>query len=147
MDQKIESPASQLEYGGVLWPRDVKYSVDQQGDITITLTDQFSVYEGRWEEGTSFKFDGDKLDFIESPGSFIFGQLPFNFGTKIEFEDFPPDHLHYLTIKKMIILDGLDLDIGCQLQFRNYVLYAAYCDTFGTVYFKRRIELPENRTK
>lgn len=136
--------SQQIEYGGVLWPKNIKYEVDKVGDIKITLLDEFSALEGEWPAGTQFKFDGNNLSFIQVPSKFTFGQLSFDYPTKIHLEDFPPHTLHYLEVKKDSVVDGLDLKVGCKIQFKDYVLYAANCEEFGTVYFKRSVELPEN---
>ena len=134
----------QLEYGGVLWPIDVEYKIDEIGDVSIELSDEFSAYNGRWPEGSRFFFDGENLKKIIPETPFEFSEIVFNNEVEIELEDFPPFKLHVFNINEDMFIDGLDLKSGCQIQFKDYVLYAAHCESFGTVYFKRSVELPEN---
>lgn len=134
----------QIEYGGVLWPKEITYKVDKVGDITITLLDELEVYNGKWPAGTKFKFDGDNIEKIYPSDKFEFAQMEFKNPTEIGVSSFPPHTLHDLKVSGNIKIDGLDLKPGCNIQFKNLVLYSAYCEEFGVVYFKRNMELPEN---
>lgn len=133
----------QIEYDGVLWPRNISYTIDKVGDVSITLNEAFDVYQGSWPVGTQFKFNGNDLEKINVKGkNFHFAELKFLGPISIEVEKYPPHILHTFHIEDQMKIDGLDLVKGCQLRFRDYVPYAARCDDFGLVYFKRIIELP-----
>lgn len=134
----------QLEYGGVVWPRNITYEVDKEGDISIEIHDRFDCYNGIWPAGTRFLFSGSELSKIIPAVPFEFAELKFRTKVEIEFEEFPPHLLHIFSIKEDITIDGLDLKSGCKLEFKDLTLYAGHCDSFGTVYFKRSVELPEN---
>ena len=134
----------QLEYGGVLWPKSSRYEMSNAGDISISLAEDFSAFQGHWSIGTLFKFDGDKLAEIQTLEGFQFAELEFKHKTKIVLEDFPPFILHVFHLEEEMQVDGLDLKPGCKIQFKDYVLYAAQCEDFGVVYFKRSVDLPEN---
>ena len=134
----------QLSYGGVDWPISSRYELNKAGDISIILGESFTAYQGSWPIGTTFKFDGDNLSEIQTLEGFIFADLKFKHKTKITLEDFPPYKLHVFHLQEKMKVDGLDLRSGCKIQFKDYVLYAAQCEDFGVVYFKRSVELPEN---
>lgn len=134
----------QLEYGGIVWPESITYEVDEEGDIQIELNEDFSCYNGVWHRGTKFLFSGNNLKKIIPALPFEFAELKFKNKVEIEFEDYPPHQLHIFSVKENLTIDGLDLRNGCKLEFKDHTLYAAHCDTFGTVYFKRSVELPEN---
>ena len=142
--KNVDQLKQQIEYGGVVWPSSIHYQVDKAGDIIIELTDRFEVYKGNWPKGTKFFFDGDKLKKIIPMIPFTFSQMHFSNEVEIQREDFPPYQLYIFLLKEKMIVDGLDLVPGCKIQFKDFVLYAANCESFGTVYFKRSVELPEN---
>ncbi len=128
---------------GTTWPVGTYYEVDEAGDIILELEQERKIANGVWPEGTKFYFDGNKLKEIKVEDPFEFAQLKFNYPTKLMVESFPPHILHKLSVVKKIKIDGLDLHDKCNLEFKNYILYAANCPEFGTVYFKRFVKLPE----
>ncbi len=130
-------------YAGVEWPAGSFYTVSEEGDITIELEQTFTAFKGVWPVGTKFYLDGNDLSKIEVQDDFEFAQLKFKHSASIEVAYFSPNLRHRMTLDHEIIIDGLEIKADCNIAFKNYTLYTATCPEFGTVYFKRFIELPE----
>lgn len=141
--KRANTSTPSLVYDGVTWPRGSDYQTSSDGDIIIELQKKFSAFEGEWEKGTKFFFDGNKLRRIETRGTFNFFQIFFSSEGSIDIENFPPNTLYKLKLKKKITIDGLDVKPECKINFKNSILYSAQCPEFGIVYFKRFIELPQ----
>ena len=128
----------------MIWPKNIKYELDKAGDVTIVLKEAFKAYKGTWPKGTRFKFDGDDISTIEPKESFEFAEMKFKKPMTIKAEKDGESYIFMTQIKTKTIIDGLDLDPGCSLVFKNYVLTSAKCERFGSVDFKRSIDLPVN---
>ncbi|MBT4793363.1 MAG: hypothetical protein HON90_17460 [Halobacteriovoraceae bacterium] len=141
--QKKESFSSSQKYGGISWPQGSYYRFDREGDIIIEIAQSLKVLGGKWPSGSTFFFDGNNLIKILPSSSFLFADFEFKSVMEITQEEFQPNLLHSMKLTYPVVIDGLDLKPNCMISFKNLVLYSATCDDFGTVYFKRFVELPE----
>lgn len=128
------------------FPAGTVYELSPQGDFILTLKEGWKVFGGKWQEGTKFFFDTNKIEKIETEDEFEYGEFSFDFSSVIEFD--PQEDLYTrIKIQKELVLDGLDLNPKCHIYFKNQVLYQAECPKFGRVTFKRFLNLPEVKKK
>lgn len=144
---KKDSFKENTQYGKIIWPKGSYYEFNSDGDIVVELESSLKVVRGEWPAGTRFYYDADDLVKIEVFDSFKFADMEFSEGLTIKQEHLAPNTLHNMKLKMDIKLDGLDLHEGCDISFKNFVLYSGKCPEFDTVYFKRFIELPEVQKK
>lgn len=127
--------------GGNVFPAGSYYELTPEGDIIIELDEEASVAGGLFRDGTRFYFDRNNLKKIESFDEFSLGEIEFDQNSQINTAD--KEFSHQFALKKSKILDGLNLEKGCELRFKRSVLHSSKCPGKDSQIFKRFIELPE----
>ena len=132
----------EIEYAGIMWPVGTEYETDTKGDLILTNEYNLEAFNGIFPSGSQFKLFENKIESIETNGTFFFAGIRFEAPGKI-YQFFEGEDVNNkIEFTKKVMIDGLELDPGCYISLRNFVLYSAYCEKFGEVKFKRFVTLP-----